>query len=41
MLITELNLPDITNIDINKEYTKLEWKKMVKQKIRKKCEKSS
>ena len=39
MLLKELNLPDITNPETNRDYNKLEWKKMVKKEIVKKCEK--
>ena len=38
VLIAELNLPDILNKEINKKYSKMMWKKMVKNEVIRKCE---
>ena len=36
-LINDLILPNILNNDINKMYSKLKWKKIVKEEIWKRC----
>ena len=38
-IIKELNLPDITDEDINKKWSKQRWKNKIKEEIIKKCEK--
>ena len=37
-IINDLKLPNILNNDINKQYSKLKWKKLVKEKVWNKCE---
>ena len=37
-IINDLKLPNILNNDINKQYSKLKWKKLVKEEVWKKCE---
>ena len=38
-LIAEFNLPNILNKDINKKYSKMMWKAIVKKEVIRKCEK--